>query len=273
MTGRTTCGCFFYLFFPPLPLAAKERRQTGDQLRAPPKKEGEARSDQIEARKNCRSQRGEKMRRGEERWNEIILSKSPFISLSVAGAARLCPARYFPSSRGATFFLFSPFLPPTPAPSSPLPLPLLLPSLSHPQSGVTAIFSHIRPTLWLRPLCIHAGCSALKDFLTRPWIRLVASHSLFLSAWLDSDADIKWTLIQIPSQPVRWLVCLSALQVKQHRRPQAISNLFLAVMCVKRYNLWKPHSSQRGKKIRGKPDEIKGWNYAIRKKSKFKDQK
>lgn len=41
----------------------------------------------------------------------------------------------------------------------------------------------------------------------------------------------------------------------------------------KETHLWRPVHAGEEKQIRGKPDEIKGGNYEIKKKSKFKDQK
>lgn len=173
----------FSLHFPLM----KKRR--GGKLR----EMSERMSDKIEVRENC-----VKMQRrggGKERGKEIILSKPAFISLTVGGGLRFASVR---TSRGATFSpsphffhpLFSSISPPNaewppPTPTLKSPSPLL----------------HQTHFYDCSLLCIHAGCSALKEFLTRPWIRLVAPHSLFLSARLDTSDDIRWTLIHVTFLP------------------------------------------------------------------------
>lgn len=131
----------FVFLLPSLPLAAKERRQTGDQLRTQ-KREGEARSDKIEARKNCVKRRGVK-RCGEGRRDETKLyCQNPLSSRSVLQEGLASVRRTTFRLHGVPLsFLISPFFPPL--------LPSSSPSftLSHPQSGATAIFFHIRPTL------------------------------------------------------------------------------------------------------------------------------
>lgn len=109
---------------------------------------------------------------------------------------------------------FSRSFPPLPFLPSLIPKAEWQPFIPHQTHFMTAAALH---SCWM--VC-------LKDFLTRPWIRLLASHSLFLSAWLDSDADIKWTLIQSPSHPIRLLVYRSVLQVKQQRQPQTSDYAF-----------------------------------------------
>lgn len=154
--------------------------------------EGERRSDKMEVHKNFVNSK----RKKEKRWTEIILSKSPFISLSVA--------ERFSFVRWATFWLhgvplslyslpleFSSYSPSLPFVPALLPKAEWQPFIPHQTHFMTAADLH---SCWI-------GCP--KDFLTRPWIRLLASHSLFLSAWLDSDVDIKWTLIKRPSRPTQ----------------------------------------------------------------------
>lgn len=84
-----------------------------------------------------------------QRWKEIILSESAFICLPVAERF-YCLHRHFATLSLSTpfFFLFFSFSPPV----LPRPPPLKGQSDSH--------LFHIRPTLWLRSLCIHAGRSA-----------------------------------------------------------------------------------------------------------------
>lgn len=113
-----------------------------------------------------------------------------------------------PTSRGATLPLF-----PSRFFSSfsfhPLSLSLLAVScpLSSQKTEWQPFISH--QTHFMTAAALHSCRTVcLKGFLTRPWIRLAASHSLFLSAWLDSDADIKWTLMQSPSHPTHTTACL-----------------------------------------------------------------
>lgn len=147
-------------------------------------------SDKIEVRENC-----VKMQR-REGGKEIILSKPAFISLTVGGGLTFASVR---TSRGATFspssHFFHPPFSPVSAPNAEWPIT----TPAYPPEPLATAASD--PLLWLQLLCIHAACSALEEFLTRPWIRLVAPHSLFLFARLDTNGDIRWTLIRVTSLP------------------------------------------------------------------------
>lgn len=150
----------------------------------------------------------ERERKGDEKK---LFCQNPLSSHSVSqkGSA-LSGALFSPTSRGATLSLFfsssrslSFFLSLSFSFSrGSLPCPLSSqkaewqPFISHQIHFMTAAILHS-----CRTVC-------LKGSLTRPWIRLVASHSLFLFAWLDSDADIKWTLMQSPTRPTHTTTCL-----------------------------------------------------------------
>lgn len=177
-------------------------------------------------RKNCQQEIKCKMeRRGQIKWRCIktvngrgveqsrrkrdekkLFCHNPLSSHSVSqkGSA-LSGALLSSTSRGATFSLFPSLFfssfPPLALPSLPF-SPSLIPKAewqpftSHQTHFMTAAALH---SCWT--VC-------LKGFLTRPWIRLVASHSLFLSARLDSDADIKWTQMQSPTRRTHTTTCL-----------------------------------------------------------------
>lgn len=131
-------------------------------------------SDKIEVHENCvKMQKGGG---GKERGKEIILSKPAFISLTVGGGLRFASVR---ASRDATFSPSSHFF--HPLFSSVSPTNAEWPTRPPPYAPKPLATAASDPLLWLQLLCIHAGCSVLKEFLTRPWIRLVAPHSLFLS--------------------------------------------------------------------------------------------
>lgn len=136
----------------------------------------------------------------------MMLSNSPFIFVSVAERFVSVRNTIFFSFTGGHFLsnaslFFSCFLS---VPSSLSFWPSLIPKvewkpfISHQTRFMTAAALH---SCWM--VC-------LKGFLTRPWIRLVASHSLFLSAWLDSDADISWTLMHSPDHPTHTCLPLCA---------------------------------------------------------------
>lgn len=147
-----------------------------------------------EVHKNYVNSRGVKRREREMKRNYIV--KIPFHLTQRRTKVQLCPAHYFLRIHGVPLSLYSLlfFLHP-PSPS------LILqaewqPFISHQTHFMTAAALH---SCWT--VC-------LKGFLTRPWIRLAGSHSLFLSARLDSDADIKWTLMQSPTHPTHATTCL-----------------------------------------------------------------
>lgn len=186
------------------------------------KKEGEKGSDKMEVHKNYVKSWGVKRRKRRDEKKLYCQNLLSSHSVSQKGSA-LSGALLFDFT-GCHFLsiLFSfilLFFPPLSLPPLPF-LPSLIPKaewqpfIPHQTHFMTAAALH---SCWM--VC-------LKDFLTRPWIRLLASTSLFLSAWLDSDADIKWTLIQSPSHLTYTTVYLSVLQVKQQRRPQTSDYAF-----------------------------------------------
>lgn len=151
-------------------------------------------SDKIEVCENC-----VKMQRrggGKEKGKEIILSKPAFISLTVGGGLRFASVR---TSRGATFsppfHFFHPLFSSVSSPYAEWPTPTPPPPSKAPRHH------YIRPTFMTAAALHSHHRSALKEFLTRPWIRLVAPHSLFLFARLDTNGDIKWALIHVTSLP------------------------------------------------------------------------
>lgn len=160
----------------------------------------------MQVHENCVNAGGVKEKR-KERWKEIILSKIPF---HLRQCCRKRTDRAEPiflnfSLNSSLFCLaFFPYLPPLSFWPSLILKVEWKPFISHQTRFMTAAALH---SCWM--VC-------LKGFLTRPWIRLVASHSLFLSAWLDSDADISWTLTQSPDHPThtRLLFCAASKAAK-----------------------------------------------------------
>lgn len=126
-------------------------------------------------------------------------------SVSQKGSA-LSGALLSSASRGATFSLFPSLFFSSFFMFHSLSLAFFSPSLI-PKAEWQPFISH--QTHFMSAAALHSCWTVcLKGFLTRPWIRLVASHSLFLFAWLDSDDDIKWTLMQSPSHPTHMTTCL-----------------------------------------------------------------
>lgn len=156
----------------------------------------------------CKLQRSDEEKKEREMKRNYIVKISFHLS-QCRGKVQLCPARYFLQLHGVPLSLFS-LLVSSPLffllPPFPLPPLRFLPSLI-PKAEWQPFISH--QTHFMTAAALHSCWTVcLKGFLTRPWIRLAASHSLFLSAWLDSDADIKWTLMQSPSHPTHTTACL-----------------------------------------------------------------